>query len=168
MFRKILVPYDGSKPSDRAAECAVDLANTVAHGADEDGREIILLHIVPEIPSSPIFIDRPMSTSKGEHIPLSEYIKRLYSEMKVHAVEMLEKKKKDIESLLKSKETTIRTVVLIGDPVANKIVEEAQNEKVDLIVIGNVGLSGISRLKTLGSVSRGVSERAPCPVMIVH
>jgi nucleotide-binding universal stress UspA family protein len=58
--------------------------------------------------------------------------------------------------------------VLIGDSVSGKILELAEKDNVDLIIIGNVGLSGISKLKTLGSVSRAVSERSPCPVLIVH
>lgn len=38
--------------------------------------------------------------------------------------------------------------------------EFVKKEKVDMIVIGNVGRSGISKIKTLGSVSRSVSESA--------
>ncbi|AIC14605.1 universal stress protein [Nitrososphaera viennensis] len=166
MFKKILVPYDSSKPSDKAAKYAVDLAKHILPDSG-GGCEIILLHVVPEIPASPVFLERPVRTKTGEVIPLSEYIKRLYVEMKAHAAEMLEKKKKDLEPILNAK-ATIRTIVLIGDPVSDKIVELAGNEKVDIVVIGNVGLSGISKLKTLGSVSRGVSERASCPVLIVH
>jgi nucleotide-binding universal stress UspA family protein len=49
-----------------------------------------------------------------------------------------------------------------------KIIEFAKNEQVDLIVIGSVGLSELSKVKALGSVSRSVSERAICPVLIVH
>jgi nucleotide-binding universal stress UspA family protein len=52
--------------------------------------------------------------------------------------------------------------------ISNAIIEFAAQEKIDLIVIGNVGSSGLSKIKTLGSVSRSVSERAPCPVMIIH
>ena len=48
------------------------------------------------------------------------------------------------------------------------MIDFAEKEKADLIVIGNVGRSGISRIRTLGSVSRSVSERAPCAVMIIH
>lgn len=178
MFKKILVPYDGSKPADKATRHAVDLAKAIAcsssHNDDEnkgdghEGYEIILLHVVPEIPVSPVFIERPMSTSKGEHIPLSEYIKRLYAQMQANAAEMLEKKKKEIESEMQQRDITITTTVLVGDPVANKILERAASENADLIVIGNVGLSGVSKLKTLGSVSRSISERASCPVLIVH
>ena len=52
--------------------------------------------------------------------------------------------------------------------ISEKIVEFAEKENVDLIVIGNIGLSGLSKVKALGSVSRSVSESASCPVLIVH
>jgi nucleotide-binding universal stress UspA family protein len=165
MLRKILVPYDGSKPADKAVEYAVALAKSIISDR-ERGCQIILLHVVPEIPTSPLFIERPMSTSDSGHIPLSRYIEKLYAEMQAHAAEMLETKKKELEA--GSHELIVRTIVLIGDPIADKIVNHAGVEKADLIVIGNVGLSGVSKLKTLGSVSRAVSERAACPVMIVH
>jgi nucleotide-binding universal stress UspA family protein len=58
-------------------------------------------------------------------------------------------------------------MVAVGYP-ADKIIEVADSEKVDLIVMGNVGRTGLSRLMALGSVSRTVSEKARCPVMIVH
>ena len=56
--------------------------------------------------------------------------------------------------------------ILYGSPV-EKIIEFAKKEKVDVIVMGNIGLSGFSKLKVLGSVARSVSERAEVPVMIV-
>ena len=61
----------------------------------------------------------------------------------------------------------IETMLLNGYP-SEKIVEFAEKENVDLIVIGNIGLSGLSKVKALGSVSRSVSESASCPVLIVH
>lgn len=164
MFKKILVPYDGSKPAYKAVEYAAALAKSGTSDR-ETGCQITLLHVVPEIPSSPLFIERPMST-ESSHIPLSKYIEKLYAEMQVHAAEMLETRKKELEA--ESSRLRVNTVVLIGDPIADIIVKYAGVEKPDLIVIGNTGLSGISKLKTLGSVSRAVSERASCPVMIVH
>lgn len=62
----------------------------------------------------------------------------------------------------------ITTMVVLGD-VADKIIECSNNEKIDLLVIGSVGLKGISGFfKRLGSVSRSVSERVTCPIMIVR
>ena len=36
------------------------------------------------------------------------------------------------------------------------------------MIIGNIGLGGLSKVKALGSVSRRLSEKASCPVLIVH
>jgi len=44
----------------------------------------------------------------------------------------------------------------------------AKKMKVDIIVIGSVGLTGIKKLKALGSVSRKVSELSDCPVLIIR
>jgi universal stress protein A len=54
---------------------------------------------------------------------------------------------------------------LSGGPI-REIVEFAERENVDLIVMGSHGRTGISRL-LMGSVAEGVARRAPCPVMIV-
>ena len=54
------------------------------------------------------------------------------------------------------------TYVTYGYP-SDKILEFAEKHQVNLIVIGSIGLSGFSRIKALGSVSRNVSERANCP-----
>jgi nucleotide-binding universal stress UspA family protein len=59
----------------------------------------------------------------------------------------------------------IRSAVLVGRP-EDKIVEFANRQNVDLIAMGSRGLKGISRW-VMGSVSRSVSERAKCTVMIV-
>jgi nucleotide-binding universal stress UspA family protein len=53
-----------------------------------------------------------------------------------------------------------------GDP-AEAILEVAQEQQADLIVVGNRGLTGIERF-LLGSVSSKLSHHAPCSVMIVR
>ena len=129
--------------------------------------EIILVHVIPSIPASPIILDRPLRSKKGETVLLSEYVKQLYEEMQGNATKFLEKKQKEIETEAGGN-VKVGSIVLLGDSVSGKILELAEKDEVDLIIIGNVGLSGISKLKTLGSVSRAVSERSPCPVLIVH
>ncbi len=71
---------------------------------------------------------------------------------------------------LKTIDFTLREEVLVsqGNSISDTILEFANKEKADLIVIGNIGLSGISKLKTLGSVSRSIAEKSSCPVLIVH
>jgi nucleotide-binding universal stress UspA family protein len=46
------------------------------------------------------------------------------------------------------------------------ILEYAENEKIDLIVVGTRGRSGIKQL-LIGSVAEGVVTYAHCPVLVV-
>jgi nucleotide-binding universal stress UspA family protein len=84
--------------------------------------------------------------------------------MKSNAMDMLEERKQKY----KKSSVSIRTHVLIGSPV-DKIIEFADDKNLDLIIMGSRGLRGISRLiKGLGSVSRNVSEKVKCTIMIVR
>jgi nucleotide-binding universal stress UspA family protein len=56
--------------------------------------------------------------------------------------------------------------LLLGVPSQN-IIESAQEEKADLIIIGTRGLSGVEHL-LLGSTAERVVQRAHCPVLAVH
>lgn len=85
--------------------------------------------------------------------------------MEENAANALAKKKAEIKKL---SDVDIITRVLAADHVSDTIIKVAEKEKIDLIVIGNVGRSGMSKIRVLGSVSRSVSERAPCAVMIIH
>jgi nucleotide-binding universal stress UspA family protein len=60
----------------------------------------------------------------------------------------------------------IKAVITEGRPEV-KIIEYANNHQINLIVIGESGLRGISRFM-MGSVSRTISEKATCIVMIVR
>jgi universal stress protein A len=55
--------------------------------------------------------------------------------------------------------------LLVGDP-ASAIIEEANREKVDLIVMGTHGRTGLKRL-VMGSVAEAIVRRAKCPVLTV-
>ncbi len=126
--------------------------------------EVILLHVIAEFPTYH-FIERPARSIKtGEKITISQYLKEVYELMEESANDVLDNKKEEVK---KRAGLEIRTKLLAGH-ISNSIIDFAAKEEVDLIVIGNVGRSGISKIRTLGSVSRSVSERAPCPVMIVH
>lgn len=161
VYEKILVPYDGSKPSDKALEHAIQLAKSFRKDA-----KLVLLHIVPSISVPPGFgtVSYTLRSRKtGKTLTMKEYLKELYYEMKREAMKMLSEKKQKCESVGISTEIKI----LIGYPT-DKIIEFANEGKVDLIVIGTTGLSGISRIKAVGSVARSVSEKSSCPVLLVR
>ncbi len=74
--------------------------------------------------------------------------------------------------LRKSKEILIdmgvdsKTLFRKGDP-ASEIVDLTKENEGDLIVVGSRGLSGI-KMFLLGSVSKRVTEHAPCSVLVVR
>ena len=93
----------------------------------------------------------------------------MHEAMKANALEVLSKRKKKYE-LIMSNTAVIKTEVVVGNglSIPDTIIEFAIKEKMDLIVLGNVGLSGLSKVKALGSVSRDIVEKSVCPVLVVH
>jgi nucleotide-binding universal stress UspA family protein len=72
----------------------------------------------------------------------------------------------DAQDRFEGSEVYIDTVVDVGDP-ADVILETATDGDYDLIVVGNKGMSGVSRF-LLGSVPSKISHHSPCDVLIVH
>jgi nucleotide-binding universal stress UspA family protein len=160
VYRKILVPYDGSNPSNKALDHAIEIAKM----GEPNKSQVTLMHIIAEYPVTPYF-ERPARSPKtGERTTLTRYIREVYELMTVSALEKLNKKKDDVKKTL---DFEIEVEVSAGH-VSGTILEFAKQQKIDLIVIGNVGRSGLSKIRTLGSVSRAVSEKATCPVLIIH
>ena len=77
---------------------------------------------------------------------------------------MLDKKIKKYEKMADS--ISLNSRVIIGEP-ADEIIKFANNKRIDLIIMGTTGLSGIKKF-VFGSVARNVSEKANCPVMLVR
>ena len=139
-FAKILVPLDQSENATRALEYALKLAKLAES-------EITLLCVVQTIPYT---AESYVSTSQlGD---LLEESARNYLEDLVKRTE-------------KEHHVKLRTMVKRGQPV-NVIVDTAQVEHMDLIVMGSRGLGGFKEM-LFGSVSHGVTSHANVPVMIV-
>ena len=57
-------------------------------------------------------------------------------------------------------------VILSNKSVVAEIVDYAENNNIDLLVIGTRGRSGVRRL-LLGSIASGVVTYAHCPVLVI-
>jgi nucleotide-binding universal stress UspA family protein len=53
-----------------------------------------------------------------------------------------------------------------ADPVS-ALIDEARDRRADLLVLGNKGMTGLSRFFTLGSVPNKVAHHLPCRLLIV-
>jgi nucleotide-binding universal stress UspA family protein len=87
-------------------------------------------------------------------------------------VELLEEQRRELEELVARAEGTLREAgfategrVLAGDP-REALVQVAQDERADLVVLGSHGRTGFAKL-ILGSVSSHVVTHAPCSVLVV-
>ena len=70
-----------------------------------------------------------------------------------------------MEAALPRSLTVVRAVI-VGQPVRD-IIDYAKTHRIDLIVIGTHGYTGLSRL-LLGSVAEKIVRLATCPVLTVH
>ena len=163
-YNNILVPYDSSKLSDIAFDHAMTIAKMSSISSSDQIVNVILFYVTPII-HTPFTIGTVSLKSKktGETIALREYIKELHHEIKENAIKMLNRKIKKYENV---RNVSLQLKVTIGEP-ADEIIKFAKDEKTDLIIMGTTGLGGITKF-VFGSVARNVSEKAPCPVMLVR
>ncbi|MEW5425100.1 universal stress protein [Amorphus sp. 3PC139-8] len=144
MFRRILVPCDGSKGAEGALLKAIDLAKLC-------GSELILLTVYRHHS----LLEASFSMVRAEEPGNMDDI------MRGHATEVVEFAKRiAIDAGLKP-----RAFVKAGQP-ARSIVAFATEHDVDLIVIGSRGLGSLEGY-LLGSVSHKVTGLASCPVLVV-
>jgi nucleotide-binding universal stress UspA family protein len=149
----ILVPHDGTEISEKALKKAVEFAQALR-------AKIILLHIVDDriVPPSDT-----IGFVSDEQPSLEVAKTQLIRILKQGAELML----KDRMSKVKQMGIEIRFMMGVGSP-AEEIVIISESERVDLIIMGSRRLNEIFKNVALGSVARGVSEIAKCPVMIIH
>ena len=149
LFSKILVPIDGSEPSFHAAQIASNVA-------DKFNSEIILLYVV-------------VSPSHHEYINLTGLVTPKQIDL---IIENAKKETKNwftrIENIVKDANPNIKVttkVLLTGVAVYGEILQHAEKENIELIVIGTRGKSGFKKL-LLGSTASGVVTYANCPVLV--
>ena len=147
-FKKILVPIDGSEYSFRAASHAITLAK-------EFGAELMLLHVASVNQS--LRLVGVYGTSAPESIA-----ERIASEERESASWFDRiREQADAQGVSFRKEVIEGPLSTVGE-----IVQYAEQQKVDLIVIGSRGRAGFKKL-ILGSVASGVVTYAPCAVLVI-
>ncbi|HUU47274.1 MAG TPA: universal stress protein [Nitrosopumilaceae archaeon] len=136
-FKKILVPLDGSKYSEKALQRASEIS--IAFDS-----KIILLYVVEK------------------SLPLNLLDRKEYLEILQKFGNKTLKKASDI--LLK-KEIIAKTLLKEGNIVA-EIEKVAKKENCDLIIVGNKGLGSVTRF-LLGSVSNKLAQSSQCSLLII-
>ncbi len=140
MFKKILVPVDGSLGSQAAFTKTVEIARA-------NKSEVIVLNVTMTAESFWRYSPYGHGIDRDDLVKIGE---------KVIADSIKDAEHQDIN---------ITTRVKLGSPEL-EILEEACLEKVDLIIMGSRGL-GVFAGTLLGRVSERVLKMASCPVLII-
>ncbi len=140
MYKSVLVATDGSETAGEAVRIATELAKEF--GA--------ILHVVSVYQSG---------TKGAPHIAgmIGPY------PGSVDSLSIADTLLEGIASLARTQGVETHTYAVSGT-VADRIVAVAEEQQVDLIVVGNRGMKGAKRI--LGSVPNSVAHAAPCAVLI--
>lgn len=152
-FKKILVPTDFSDPALEALKVAVELAQHFS-------ATLLLVNVVPPIPvpTRPIAGSTLAEPGLSPAFDVTSYIKEL--------TDSAQKGLRDLANEHVPQEVEVQLSVSSGQP-ETEILEIAQQEKADLIVIATHGQRGWRRL-LFGSVAEKVVRLAERPVVVIH
>ena len=146
MFASIVVGTDGSQTAATALRAAIELAQQCgAH-----------LHIVSAY--EPVADER----ARSEHLDVPQDVQWAVGPRADVLALLDEARGQAARAGVSQAETSARQ----GD-AADAILDVAEEQGADLIVVGNKGMTGAKRF-LLGSVPNKVSHHAPCSVLIVR
>ena len=142
MYKKILVPLDGSPLAEKALDHAVRMARAF-------DSEIILFEVVHFMPiyGSPELV-APLLVDEKQKELAEKYLAKVAREIEAKGVK-------------------VRFLVRTGQQVAIEIIDFAKENRVDLIIMSTRGRSGISRW-VLGSTAHKVLTRAETPILLLR
>jgi nucleotide-binding universal stress UspA family protein len=145
MFKKILIPLDGSDLAEQALPVAFHLAKKMQS-------ELILLSVARR---EPVAMVEPMG-----------YGTWLYEEKPISIREQLDTYLTKTVEKYAVADVPLTSLLKEGDE-AGEIVDTAVSQEIDLIIMSTHGRSGLSRW-FMGSITEKVMHQAPCPLLILR
>lgn len=145
--KKILVAIDGSPQSDKAAEEAVRMA---VGSSSQFKSQIYAMLVLPNAPTS-TYTDFVPSAPVTETAKWDDLRRRIFYVIEKGASEH---------------NVSLEMIVEYGSP-ADKLIEFAKKEQIDVIIIGSSG-KGFLQRRIRGSISHKVASNAHCSVYIVR
>jgi nucleotide-binding universal stress UspA family protein len=140
-YRNIVVATDGSENSQRAISYGVEIAKL-------SGATVHALYVV--------------DTTSFSSIPMDAGWEVMYETLRKEGEKAISEVKKRGEV----SGVEVREVLLEGHP-SNEIIDFAENNNADLIVVGTLGKTGLDRF-LLGSVAEKVVRGSKVPVLVVR
>lgn len=140
MFKRILVPVDGSETANFALQEALKFAR-------EQGARVYLVHAYEQV----------LHTGMEGNIDLTEVIRTEGADLLAQA---------EAKARAAGVEVSTALIDAAARRIATAVAEEAARLPADLIMMGTHGRRGFEHL-VLGSVAEGVVRRATLPVLLI-
>lgn len=141
MYKRILLPLDGSPLAEQALPHAIALA-------EHYHSELILMRVLIPLPSPPTTTEAALQRATEEMAILArEYLERVAAGIREHGIPV--------------------QMITIGGRPHYQILQYSETNQVDLIVMCSHGQSGLSRWM-IGSVADRVIRGANVPVLLVR
>lgn len=145
MFKSIVVGTDGSDTATQAVRQAVDLARAV-------GAKLQVVSAYEPVPAQRLREERREAPEDLQWA--------------ISPREDVDTTLEAAAAIAREAEIEVDTCSRQGDP-ADALLDVAEEQEADLIVVGNKGMTGAKRF-LLGSVPNKVSHHAPCSVLIIR
>lgn len=151
-IKKILVPHDGSKMSDKALRYAIYLSKLTR-------ADLLILNVMDQpnilIPASAIVFSSP-----GDKLDkIKNDLQRLSKE---YSNQVLEK----AMELTKQEEVINSSYIIRSGKTVDEIVAVSEKRNIDLIVMASSRIA--STIRILGSTTKGVLNSIRKPVLVIH
>ena len=147
-FENILVPFDGSEYSIKALEYGAIMAKGFQS-------KLIALYVIPSSIRYNLFLNKEENSQINS--PVNQIIEVSYLEAQNWLKDFTKKIDKEI----------VTEVIIAEESIVSEIIEFAEREHINLIIIGTRGRTGFKKL-LLGSVASGVVTYAHCPVLVIR
>lgn len=142
MSKRVLVPVDQSEHAEHATDVAMELFPDAT---------LVLLHVI-----------NPAEAGYSAQASIPSFSEEWYEHEKASAQEVFD----ELEAQAAEHGIDVERVVEVGKPT-RVIVEYAEDQDVDHVVMGSHGRQGVSRV-LLGSVAETVVRRSPVPVTVTR
>ncbi|MDO9518239.1 MAG: universal stress protein [Methanosarcinaceae archaeon] len=141
LYKKILIATDGSEPNKKAVSYGIELARL-------SGAKVNIVYVV--------------DTAAFASIPMDAGWEMMYELLQKEGNVVIEQTVDDAKAV----GIDIEGSLLEGHP-SHEIIEFAQNNDIDVIVLGTLGKGGLDRF-LLGSVAEKVTRNSKIPVLVVR
>ena len=141
LYKKIFIATDGSTQNRKAIQHSIELA---------------------KLSGAKLYAGYVVDTAAFASIPMDSGWEMMYELLEQEANVATE----SVENMAKDVGIAFETVTLEGNP-SHEIIEFADNNDIDLIVLGTLGKTGLDRF-LLGSVAEKVTRNSKVPVLVVR